>query len=879
LRFTSKAGLFLFSLGALLLGLWSMSRVRVMADIPFRWENRDNHVVVTELIDPSSAVAPGDVLLRLGEVPVRHSSEIEFALDGVPRSERVVAVVRRGENEMAVELALRPRFSWRYITINFFLGVFTMLMGAWVYFSKSREKRARLFFWLTFTLGVAILIATERLPPGPKPWIYILPGIYWFIYPFFPAVFVHFITSFPQEKLAFRSARLQTRLIYAPAFFFAVVMQASHLLTLLSRDVEHFRGYFRLYDWHRLYLVVFFFLALATLLHSYITAKTGSDKDKVRWVLWGLAAGCSPFIVLWSIPLILGAAPLVHEDFTYLALLLTPLSIAFAIVKHRFLDIDVVINRSLVYGVLTAMIVGAYLLISALAGKVLLAMSPEASRNVTIFCTLIAALLFNPAKQKVQNFIDRTFYRVKYNYRLVTKEFAQRMVKTRTQAEVLDELVAQLRAAVPFEQMAILSYAYDRFEIVTGFGIGEDTRRRLVAAESVARLKPALQSALVAAGDSQSVAGAVLEPPLAETHFEMLLPVAMSAGESGILLLGPKLSGEKYSEEDLELFAALATEAFHAIARIRFQETAIHERAEREKLEALNQLKDEKNRELELKNQEIIRAQEKLVTQEKLASLGALTAGIAHEIKNPLNFVNNFAALSVELVNELKEELAKRKTKNVKRETDSNHDDFESIEEILDTLAQNAEKINHHGKRADSIVRNMMMHSRGKAGQREMTDINHLLDESVNLTYHGLRAQDAAFNISIEKEYDETVGQLRVVPQDLQRVFLNIINNACYAAHDKKIKLGNHFSPKLSVFSRNLQNKIEIRIRDNGDGIPAEVRDKVFNPFFTTKPAGQGTGLGLSISYEIIVREHRGEINVETEEGKFTEFVVRLPKN
>ena len=879
MRLAPKAGLFFFALGVLLLGLWSMSRVRVLADVPFRWENRDHHVVVTEVIDPSSAVAPGDVVLRLGQVPLQHSSEIEFALDGVAQSERVPAVIRRGASEITVELALRPRFSWRYLTINFFLGVFTMLMGAWVYFSKSREKRARLFFWLTFTLGVAILIATERLPPGPKPWIYILPGIYWLIYPFFPAVFVHFITSFPREKLAFRSPRLQTRLIYAPAFFFAVVMQASHLLTLLSRDIEHFRDYYRLYDWHRLYLVAFFFLAMATLLHSYFTAKTGSDKDKVRWVLWGLAAGCSPFIVLWSIPLILGAAPLVPEDYTYLALLLTPLSIAFAIVKHRFLDIDVVINRSIVYGVLTAMSAGAYLLISALAGHVLLAMSPEASRNVTIFCTLIAALLFNPAKQKVQNVIDRTFYRVKYNYRLVTKEFAQRMVKTRTQAEVLEDVVAHLRAAVPFEKMAILSYAYDRFAIIAGFGIGEEARRRLVAAESVVRLKPALQSALLAAGDGQSVAGAVLEPPLADAHFEMLLPVAMSAGESGILLLGPKLSGEKYSEEDLELFAALAAEGFHAIARIRFQETAIHERAEREKLEALNQLQDEKNRELELKNQEIIRAQEKLVTQEKLASLGALTAGIAHEIKNPLNFVNNFAALSVDLVKELREEIGKRRSKIV--DGGSRMDDgdgSEIIDEILTTLEQNAEKINHHGKRADSIVRNMMMHSRGKAGQREMIDINHLLDESVNLTYHGLRAQDAAFNISIEKEYDETVGKLNVVPQDLQRVFLNIINNACYAAHDKKIKLGNNFTPKLSVLSRNLKNKIEIRIRDNGNGIPVAVREKIFNPFFTTKPTGQGTGLGLSISYDIIVQQHRGEINVETEEGKFTEFVVRLPR-
>jgi signal transduction histidine kinase len=160
-----------------------------------------------------------------------------------------------------------------------------------------------------------------------------------------------------------------------------------------------------------------------------------------------------------------------------------------------------------------------------------------------------------------------------------------------------------------------------------------------------------------------------------------------------------------------------------------------------------------------------------------------------------------------------------------------------------------------------------------------MADVNLLLDEAVNLTYHGMRAQDAAFDIAVEKSYDETLGKLEVVPQDLQRVFLNIINNACYAANAQKLKLGDDgFSPKLSVRSRNLNNGIEIRIRDNGNGIPAEIREKIFNPFFTTKPTGQGTGLGLSISYDIVVQEHKGEIKVETEEGKFTEFVISLPR-
>jgi len=300
--------------------------------------------------------------------------------------------------------------------------------------------------------------------------------------------------------------------------------------------------------------------------------------------------------------------------------------------------------------------------------------------------------------------------------------------------------------------------------------------------------------------------------------------------------------------------------------------------------------------------------QQQLVTQQKLASLGQLTAGIAHEIKNPLNFVNNFAALSVDLMKELSETLAQQKDK-------LGEEVVAEIEDILMTLEQNAEKINHHGKRADNIVKSMMQHARGSSGQREMADINHLLDEAVNLTYHGLRANDASFNITIEKDYDESIGKLEVVPQDLSRVFLNIINNACYAAHHKarvgeresgrkgdgvsgregEWEMGREdfsssptysvtpsprqpFAPTLSVSTRKLGGQIEIRIRDNGNGIPPDVREKIFTPFFTTKPTGQGTGLGLSISYDIIVQEHKGEIRLETEEGKFTEFVVRLPK-
>jgi signal transduction histidine kinase len=265
-------------------------------------------------------------------------------------------------------------------------------------------------------------------------------------------------------------------------------------------------------------------------------------------------------------------------------------------------------------------------------------------------------------------------------------------------------------------------------------------------------------------------------------------------------------------------------------------------------------------------------AQHQLVLSEKMASLGQLTAGIAHEIKNPLNFITNFAVLSKELAHELRHELGHEKDRvDPKRAIE--------ITEILDNLEQNVKKIDEHGKRADSIVRGMLLHSRGKAGERQDTDLNALLSEYTNLAYHGMRAQDQSFNVKIETEFDPTIGKVSIVPQDLSRAFLNIVNNACYAANDKRRSATNGFSPTVKVSAKNLGNKVEIRIRDNGNGIPKEVMDKIFNPFFTTKPAGVGTGLGLSITYDIIREEHKGEITVDTQPGEFTEFVIVIPKD
>jgi signal transduction histidine kinase/ligand-binding sensor domain-containing protein len=274
---------------------------------------------------------------------------------------------------------------------------------------------------------------------------------------------------------------------------------------------------------------------------------------------------------------------------------------------------------------------------------------------------------------------------------------------------------------------------------------------------------------------------------------------------------------------------------------------------------------------LELTLQNLKEAQDQLVQSEKLASLGALIAGIAHEIQNPLNFVNNFSALSADLADELQETL-----RDIREAIPE--DKYADMEEVAGMIRGNVTKIHEHGKRAESIVKGMLQHSRGRSGEFEQVSINNMVSEYVNLAYHGMRAKDKNFNTAIRTNLDPEVGMAAIIPQDLSRVVLNIVNNSCYALDEKIRKNIAGFNPEVTVTTRKVKNMIEIRIRDNGTGIPAHVREKIFNPFFTTKPAGQGTGLGLSLSFDIVTQIHKGKLEVESQDGEFTEFIITIPE-
>jgi len=327
---------------------------------------------------------------------------------------------------------------------------------------------------------------------------------------------------------------------------------------------------------------------------------------------------------------------------------------------------------------------------------------------------------------------------------------------------------------------------------------------------------------------------------------------------SGIQLI--RYSEEAFSKEDnavIVRFGRVFEQAY-----IRFLDL---QKAEEQTLLAqqnLIRLQTQKQRAEEALS-ELQQTQTQLIQSEKMASLGELTAGIAHEIQNPLNFVNNFSEVSKELLEEMQEEIE--------------NGDLEEVKAIMDDITQNLEKINHHGKRADGIVKGMLQHSRSSSGKKEPTDINALADEYLRLAYHGLRAKDKSFNAELVTDFDETIGEIDVIPQDIGRVMLNLITNAFYAVNEKKSIAGKGFKPTVSVKTKKEKEVIRIAVTDNGKGIPKDIVDKIFQPFFTTKPTGEGTGLGLSMSYDIVTKGHGGELKVETNQGVGTTFIIYLP--
>ena len=439
-------------------------------------------------------------------------------------------------------------------------------------------------------------------------------------------------------------------------------------------------------------------------------------------------------------------------------------------------------------------------------------------------------------------------------------EVSQAVNSTLDLETVLSTIVAKAVQLSGTEAGAI--YVFDdehrEFHLRATYGMGQEliqalTRQHIGLDEPNVALVFAQRDAIQVA-DLKEEASSDLNEITLHAGYRARLVAPLLRGEDvvGMLVVRRKTPGA-FPQNTVDLIKTFAAQSVLAI-----QNARLFENVEARTGELARSLEDLRT------------AQDRLVQTEKLASLGQLTAGIAHEIKNPLNFVNNFSSVSVELIDELREALTRAHLdKKLRAE----------IGEIADMLQGNLDKVVQHGKRADAIVKNMLLHSRQGSGEHRPVDINALVEESLNLAYHGARAEKQGFNITLERSFDPAAGEVDLFPQEITRVLLNLISNGFYAATKRKAEAnGGDYEPTLAAATKNLGDRVEIRIRDNGTGIPPEVKEKLFNPFFTTKPAGEGTGLGLSISHDIIVKQHGGSIEVDTRPGEFTEFRIVLPR-
>ncbi|MDO8397776.1 MAG: cache domain-containing protein [Bradyrhizobium sp.] len=423
---------------------------------------------------------------------------------------------------------------------------------------------------------------------------------------------------------------------------------------------------------------------------------------------------------------------------------------------------------------------------------------------------------------------------------------------------VLDTLVESAARLCDADEGTIFRPVNDSYRLAASYGLGADQKNHLATFATVPERGSVVGRTLLE-GKTIHVPDVHADPEYApsatrrSSNVRTMLgvPLLRDGVPIGVFVLTRHMV-RPFSAKQIELATTFADQALIAIENVRLFEEV-----------------QERTRDLSLSLDELRTAQDRLVQTEKLASLGQLTAGIAHEIKNPLNFVNNFSALSAELIDELNDVLKPAALDDKTRE---------EVEELTHMLKGNLEKVVQHGKRADSIVKNMLLHSREGSGEHRLMDINAILEESLNLAYHGARAEKSGFNITLQRDFDSAAGMIDLYPQEITRVFLNLISNGFYAATKRKEAGNEAFEPMLSATTKNLGNKVEIRIRDNGTGIPLEVKEKMFNPFFTTKPAGEGTGLGLSMSHDIVVKQHGGKIDVVTEPGAFTEFIITLPR-
>ncbi len=794
----------------LLIGIWGTARLCKRPAIRAVLEQSEGHVGVFQIVPNSKAersdLQDQDLILEIDESPIRTSGDLDFYIQQKRIGESVSLTVRRNEEKLHVTVPLERKYGWAFLVINLSAGLFVWFMGIFVFVKKPKGQVVRVFLFSSLCLSLAVLIPRAGFPFGPKEIGFVLPSFQIVAYTLLPALFFHFSVIFPREEVM--SAQ-RKRLIYSgylPSLVLIALMGLFYFRSILENSLFLFRTYTTLFLFFRIYLVLYVLLGLFVLYQTYKRLEFLEEKRKIRWIFWGIAVGTFPFIFLHTLPDVLIGRSLIPEVIKSLFVLLIPVSFAFSILKYRAMNIDVVINRSLVYSLLTGFILGIYLLVVGLLGNLLHELTGYEGSLFPILATLAAAVLFTPAKNRIRLFVDKTFYRVRYDYRQAIRKFNSEVDDAYTQDKLLELLLGRIDSLLAVKRMLIILKDDESGDsgVAKSIGFSEEETAE------VERKQDSFLAELLKGGKIRGSSGSTTleELPflpktgiLKELGISLSFPLVEKDEALALLLMGEKKSESRYSAEDVELVSLMVQEVVRALQNIRMRKKIVAEQLEKVKLEELNKLKTR------------------------------FISNVSHDLRTPLTGIR----LSVDnMLKGVCGEISEGSKKH---------------------LLMIQESTLHVSRTFDNLLTLTMSESGKIILNKENLSLNRVVEKACDM----VRILADQKGIGLIKE---GLGNTFVHADQhyLLEILLNLLDNAI-----KYTDPGG----TISISARRPEGErfVEVSVADDGVGIPPEYLERIFERFHKVVPGRgvekRGSGIGLDIVRNL-VHLHHGEIKVES---------------
>jgi signal transduction histidine kinase len=809
----------------LLLGLWGTIRLSEDCEIKATWEKNNGYLQINQIKSvkaESSGLEKGELLLEVNRNPIRNRSYLDFYIGQQKIGQKVSLTVQRGGEKIELAVALERKYDWLFLVVNFLAGFSTWIMGVFVFLKKPKSQVVKVYLFSSLSLSLTLLMPRVGFPFGPKEIDFILPSVQIIAYTFLPALFFHFSWIFPREEEVSTQNNTVIFSAYIPALALVTLMELFYWRSIFQNSVSWFQAFQTLFLFFRVYLFIYVLLGLFALYRTYRKLDFLEEKRKIRWIFWGITVGSFPFLFLVTLPDVLIGRTLIPEVIKSLFILLIPISFAFSIMKYQTMDIDVVINRSLVYSLLTGFIVAIYLFVVGLLGQIAQKLTGYRGSLFPILATLAAALAFTPAKNRIRVLVDKTFYRVRYDYRKAIQEFTHKVSLAFTQEELLDLLFNRIDLLLAVKRVIILV----REDEGKGIRIAKSIGFSKEEIEEMETEKSSLTLDLFKKKEIMGAKGAtVFEdlPILPENQIfkrydiRLCFPLMEKDEELGLLLLGSKKSEHRYSADDVELLSMMVQEVSRSLQNMKMRGRILTEQMEREKWEELNQLKTK------------------------------FISNVSHDLRTPLT------AIRFSVDNMLKGVWG------------------EVTEENRRNLLLIQESAVHVSRMIDNLLTLSMSESGRMSLNKEKLPLAQMVGGACDIAK--IIAEKKGIKLSTERLEGIFVFADR---HCLMQIMLNLLDNAI-----KYTDSGG----QITVTARIAKEKmVEISVTDNGVGIPAENLNKIFERFHKFTPAGKVKEKGLGIGLDIVkslVQLHGGEIKVEspvsgTDRGSKFSFTLPL---